>query len=337
MRLDPDDDALDFGASVRDLLTDAASPAALRAAWDSEDGRVPGLWKRLVELGVPAATIPEEYGGLGLDLRALLPMIIETGRAAIPEPLVETIVGAHLLAAAGGDVAEHWLPRVVDGSATIGVGLGPGQLVSGAPWADLLLMRDDVGAAHAVETADVTIRPAPSIDAGIRLAEVEWQPVDATRLGSTDDAGAADYGLDLAVVAASAQLLGLADAMLDRGVRYAQQREQFGSVIGTFQAVKHQLADAYVAIAFAKPVVLRATWSVATGSSSGWRDASHAKIAAGRAASGAARTALQVHAGIGYTFEHDLHIWMKRAWSLIALWGTTAWHHARVADAVLED
>jgi hypothetical protein len=138
------------------------------------------------------------------------------------------------------------------------------------------------------------------------------------------------------VVAVAAQQTGLAAAMLDLAVRYALQREQFGAVIGSFQAVKHQLADCYVANAFAQPVVARAAWSVATGSPTRARDASHAKVAAGRAAATAARTALQVHAGIGYTYEHDLHMWMKRTWSLTSLWGTTAWHRTRVADAVLE-
>jgi alkylation response protein AidB-like acyl-CoA dehydrogenase len=120
-------------------------------------------------------------------------------------------------------------------------------------------------------------------------------------------------------------------------VRYAHQREQFGKPIGSFQAVKHQLADVFVANAFALPVVHRAAWSVAHDLPSRVRDASHAKHAAGRAAAQAARTALQVHAGIGYTYEHDLHMWMKRTWSLSSLWGDTDAHRRRVAAAVLAD
>jgi alkylation response protein AidB-like acyl-CoA dehydrogenase len=333
MRLEPDEDALAFGQTVRELLADAADTAALRVAWDSVDGRIPGLWKRLAEVGVLGAAVPESYGGLGLDARSLLPVLIESGRAALPEPLVETIVGASVLAAAGGAVADRWLPAIVDGTAAVGVALGPGELASAAQWADLLILRDHDDRLHAVETAAVTVRDEASIDSGVRLASIDWEPTDATRLDGAD----ANAAFDLGVVAISAQLVGLAEAMLDLSVRYALQREQFGKLIGSFQAVKHQLANVYVANSFAKPVVARAAWSVATDAPMRTRDASHAKFAAGRAAGGAARTALQVHAGIGYTFEHDLHMWMKRTWTLNSLWGDVAWHRTSVADHVLDE
>lgn len=331
LRLEADQDALDFGLSVRKLLADTADSAALRLAWDSETGRIPGLWERLAEVGVPGVMIPAELGGLGLDLRSAFPVLVESGRAAMPEPLVETMVGAALLATAGRPPAHHWLPRVAAGTAVIAVALGPGELVSAAQWADLFLLRDAAGAVHALEAADVSLHPEPSIDQGTRLATVEWQPSEATVV----QGAAPDVAFDLAAVAVAAQLVGLADAMLDRSVAYALQREQFGKVIGSFQAVKHQLADTYVANAFAKPVVAHAAWSVAGDLSTRSRDASHAKYAASRSAAQAARTALQVHAGIGYTYEHDLHIWMKRTWSLTSRWGDLAWHRARVAAAVL--
>jgi alkylation response protein AidB-like acyl-CoA dehydrogenase len=331
MRLEPDQDALDFGDSVRDLLADAADPEALRGAWDSDDGRVPGLWKRLADVGVLGATVPEEFGGLGLDSRSLLPVLVESGRAAAPEPIVETLVGSALLAQAGAAAGQQWLRDIADGVAVVAVGVGPGNLVSAAPWADLLVLRDETGRMHAVAASDVTVRPEPSIDRGVRLATVEWSPAEATRLDGADG----DRAFDLAVFATAAQLVGLAEAMLDLAVRYAIQREQFGKPIGSFQAIKHQLADVYVANSFAKPVVARAAWSISQDLATRSRDVSHAKYAAGRSALGAARTALQVHAGIGYTYEHDLHIWMKRAWTLTSLWGNTAWHRARVAGAVL--
>jgi alkylation response protein AidB-like acyl-CoA dehydrogenase len=333
MRLEADPDALAFGASVAALFADVADPAALRLAWDTADGRIPGLWPALAEIGVLGALVPESHGGLGLDARSLLPVLVESGRAAIPEPLVETLVGSALLAEAGGSAAERWLLAIADGKAAIAVGIGPGMLVSAAPWADALILTDRTGAAHVVPVGEVTLHEEQSIDRGIRLARVDWQPTDATRLEDVDPEAA----FDLASVAVAAQLTGLADTMLDLSVRYALQREQFGTVIGAFQAVKHQLADTYVSNAFAKPVVARGAWSVAAHEPTRWRDASHAKFAASRAALGAARTALQVHAGIGYTFEHDLHMWMKRTWSLTSLWGDVAWHRNRVADAVLDN
>ncbi len=331
MRLAPDQDALDFAGSVRELLADLADAAALRVAWDDADGRIPGVWKRLAEAGVLGLSVPEEYGGSGADLTTLLAVLVEVGRSALPEPLVETIVGAMLLAEAGGVIAEDWLPRVVAGEAVIAVGLGPGALVSAAPWADLLVVADHAGVLCAMPRDEATVTTSESVDRGVRLAAVDVP----SRGGSAFDGVHLDRAFDAGVVAVAAQLTGLAEAMLDMAVRHAKQREQFGVVIGSFQAIKHQLADAYVANAFAAPVVARASWSVARDAPTRSRDASHAKHAATVAARRAARTALQVHAGIGYTFEHDLHMWMKRTWTLSSLWGTAAWHKERVAKEVL--
>lgn len=333
MRLAADPDSLEFAASVRDLLADTADSATLRVAWDSDDGRIPGLWSKLADIGVLGLTVPEEYGGVGADLTSALPLLVETGRAALPEPIVETMVGASLLAAVGGDLADLWLPRVAVGEAVIAVGIGPGDLVSAAQWADLFVVRDDAGGLHVVPASDVTFEVADSVDRGVRLAQVYWDTTSSATVDGLDTGRAFDLG----VVAVAAQLTGVAEAMLVMAVRYANQREQFGKVIGSFQAVKHQLANSYVATSFAKPVVARAAWSVAQNLPSRSRDASHAKHSATTAAKLAAKTALQVHAGIGYTFEHDLHMWMKRTWSLTSLWGADAWHRDRVAAAVLGD
>jgi alkylation response protein AidB-like acyl-CoA dehydrogenase len=219
----------------------------------------------------------------------------------------------------------------VAGDAVLATALGPGVLVSAAPWADLLIVPDHAGVLCAVPRDEATVGVETSADRGVRLARVDVPAGAGTALGGVDLEGA----FDTAVVAIAAQLTGLAEAMIAMAVRYANQREQFGAVIGSFQAIKHQLADAYVANAFASPVVARAAWSVATNGTTRRRDASHAKYAATVAARRSARTALQVHAGIGYTFEHDLHMWMKRTWTLSSLWGTKEWHRERVARAVL--
>ncbi|MBV9485255.1 MAG: acyl-CoA/acyl-ACP dehydrogenase, partial [Frankiaceae bacterium] len=224
MRLSADEDALAFGQSVADLYKDIADSAALRAAWDSDAGRIPGLWARLAEIGVLGAMVPEDYGGLGLDLRSVLPVLVASGWNAVPEPLVETLVGSALLAAAGGSAAKQWLPAIAEGAAAVGLGLGPGQLVFGAQWADVLILRDPVGDAHLVEPSQVTMNPATSVDRGIRVAHVDWSPSPATRL---PDVNADDF-LDVAIVGVAAQLVGLAQTMLDLGVKYALQREQFG-------------------------------------------------------------------------------------------------------------
>lgn len=328
MRLAADPDALEFAGTVRELLARSADSTALRQAWDSDDGRIPGLWQSLAEIGALGLAVPESYGGSGLDLTAVVPMLIEAGRACLPGPFGDTVAGAVILAATAGDVADEWLPRVVDGSAVLG--LGTGGVVPSAGWADLFLIATD--GVCAVPRSDCTIEPAESADRGIHPGYVSWPPEAAQPL-SVD----VEYAVDVAAITAAAQLVGLAAAMLDMAVAYAKTREQFGRPIGEFQAVKHQLADVYVANAFAGPVVARAAWSVARGLPSRSRDASHAKLAAAAAATRSARTALQVHAGIGYTYEHDLHMWLKRTWSLTSLWGDDAFHRSRARRAVLRD
>jgi alkylation response protein AidB-like acyl-CoA dehydrogenase len=330
MRLQPDDDALAFAAAVRDLLARGCDAQALREAWDGPGGRVPGLWKRLAEMGVPGLVVPEKYDGAGLDLTGAVPVFVEAGRAALPEPLVATGAAATLLAQAGGPVAQEWLPRIAAGDAVVAMGDGSTALVVGGAWADLFLLGGDDGV-RACTRDEVRVDEVSSLDPGVGLARVA-AAANAGQLVEDADGLAA---FDWACVAVAAELVGLSQAMLDRAVAYAKVREQFGKRIGSFQAVKHQLADAYVATSFALPVVHRAAWSVAHASPTRARDASHAKYAAGRAAARTARTALQVHAGIDYTYENDLHMWLKRTWSLTAQWGTTDWHKDRATRQLL--
>jgi alkylation response protein AidB-like acyl-CoA dehydrogenase len=332
MRLLPAPEALEFAAGVRELLTRACDVEALRAAWDSDDGRVPGLWKRLADTGVTGLTVPEEYGGSGMDLTAVVPVLVECGRAAVPEPLAATLAGVALLADAGGAVAQEWLPRVSSGDAVLAVGEGNPALLHGGAWADLLLVAgEDPHGIAAVRRDAASVTPVDALDPGVGLTSVSWS-------GGPLVEGADGWtAFDAACVAVAAELVGLAQAMLDMSVRYAQQREQFGRPIGSFQAVKHQLADVYVAVAFALPVVHRAAWSATHALPSRARDASHAKLAAGAAAERAARTALQVHGGMGYTYEHELHMWLKRAWSLVSLWRDPSFHRRRLTAAVLAD
>jgi alkylation response protein AidB-like acyl-CoA dehydrogenase len=134
-----------------------------------------------------------------------------------------------------------------------------------------------------------------------------------------------------ATVAAAAQLVGLGQRMLDMTVDHVKQREQFGVPIGSFQAVKHQLADALKEVAFARPAVWRAAWSVAASAPTTVRDVSMAKAMASDAASFVARRALQCHGAIGYTIEYDLHRFLKQTWVLARSFGDAAWHRDRIA------
>jgi alkylation response protein AidB-like acyl-CoA dehydrogenase len=333
-----DEDQLRFRNSVRGVLERCCPPAAVRAIWDSDHGHVATRWTALAELGVLGLLVPERAGGLALDEVSLVLPLEETGRAALPEAVVETAAIAVPLLAALEDqaLADPWLARIATGDTVVTVGCDLNPWVSHADVAALLLLarNDEI---HAVPRTEVKIERLPHLDGAQRLFRVDWTPTATTRVARGEHArslitAAADRG----ALAAAAQLLGIGQRLIEEAVRYAKQREQFGRAIGSFQAIKHMLASAQVRLEFARPVVYRAAFTVARDLPTRSRDVSHAKIVAAEAASLAARTALQVHGAIGYTWEVDLHIWMKRAWTLEAAWGTSGWHRARVAATLLD-
>ncbi len=323
--------------TVRDFLAGECPPERIRALWESESGRDAGLWGRLAELGLPGILVPEDRGGMGLDEIHAVLLHEEIGRAGLAEPLIPTAaVAAPLLAGLGdGYRADPWLERIASGDAIVAVGNAASPLVADAHVARLLLLShgDEI---HAVDPADAEITAQPATDPAQRLFRVVWKPRDSTLVAAGAQGRALHAAaLDRGALACAAQLVGAGDQLLAMASRYAAQRKQFGKPIGSFQAVKHQLANVKVALEYARPMVHRAAWSVARGVPGRPTHVSMAKLATSEAAAQAARTALQVHGAIGYTWEQDLHIWMRRAWSLGNAWGTSAFHLDRVTDAVL--
>jgi alkylation response protein AidB-like acyl-CoA dehydrogenase len=327
------DDQLLLRDAVRDLLQAECSPTVVRAAWS--DGHRAGLWQHLADMGAAGMTAPEALGGAGLGEIDLVLLAEESGRVADPGPLVDTTaVGIPALVAAGVDDEVR---EAANGGLVVSALIGGAPFALHADVARLFLIEAD-GALWAVPRAAVTLEPVPSIDGARRLARVQWTRADGGRRldgPGTDPALAFDRG----ALATSAQLCGLARAMIDLAVDYAKQRHQFGVPIGSYQAVKHHLADALLALEYARPLVHRAAWVVAQGDvetpDTRAVAVSCAKATASASAEDAARAALQVHGAIGYTLEHDLHLFMKRAWALAASWGDAAWHRRRVADLVL--
>ena len=167
------------------------------------------------------------------------------------------------------------------------------------------------------------------MDGSRRFAEVAWSY--ATPLPGADPVLFRARG----AAGTAAVLCGLAGRLIEMTADYVKERRQFGVPVGSFQAVKHHLADALIALEHARPAVYCAAWSIATAQPTLARDASFAQAYANEAAGVAARVALQCHGAIGYTFEHDLHLWLKRVWSLQRAWGDTAHHRHEVATAVL--
>lgn len=318
-----------FGKAIAELLEKECTPQYVHAVSSSNAPRPPELWRRLAGLGVVGLLAPEEHGGLGMTEVDLMLPLEEAGKAALPDPLVEVaaVTVPLLRDHDGGSLAE-----VVSGRLLVGVGLeGSGQVLN-ADSADLLVVAhgDEI---HAVAPASAEATILPSLDGARRAFGVRWQPSEATVL-TRDPAILAEARLRGALGTA-AVLLGVTDRLIAMSAEYARQRAQFGKPIGTFQAVKHHLADATVRLAFARPVVYRAADGVGRAMPGRSRDVSMAKALASDAATFAARIALQVHGAIGYTEEADLHLWLKRAWVLSAAWGDATVHRDRVGDALL--
>ena len=330
--------------TVRDFLVGECPVSFVRGQWDTPTGRSPEFWAKLAEVGVPGLLVPEAMGGLGMDEIDFVLVLVEVGFAGLAEPIVPTaVVGVPLLREAGelrpeaAKLASEWLPKVAAGEALIAVAQPSSPLVPDAHVADLLILRAG-DALHAVARAAVRLTEQKSNDPSQKLFTVEFDPKPGTLLASGADADRLEAAaLDRGALACAAQQLGACDKLIAMSVDYTSQRKQFGVPIGSFQAVKHHLATLKVALEYARSHVERAAHSVARNLPTRSADVSMAKIAAGQAALDAAKISLQVHGALGYTWEQDLHVWMRRAWTLDLAWGETAWHRKRLADALFED
>jgi len=339
VRFNFNEDHLMFQETVRGFLDKECTAEQVRALWDTDTGRSTERWAKLAELGLLGILVPEEHGGLGMTEVELVLLLEETGRAALPEPVVETAaVCAPLLRDAGAaELADRWLPKIATGEATLTFSHQLNAAVTDAHVADLVLVQHGQEL-HAVPSSAIKLEPQPCNDLSRRLFSLDWLPGDDTvRIASgTDGAALIGAAFDRAALGVAAQQVGIAQRLVELAVEYARERHQFGKPIGSYQAIKHMLANVQVAIEFARPLLYRAAFSVAAGAPSSSIDVSQAKAEASEAAVLAAKTALQVHGAIGYTWEVDLHLWMKRAWALEAAWGNRLWHRRRIAEAILD-
>lgn len=314
-------DQLAFRDAVRDLLAKECPPSAVRAAWE-QDGRTGSAWSALGEMGVLGASASEERGGLGFGMVDVVLLLEETGFAALPEPVVEHVaVGVPMLHDPGAEL---------DGGATLTAPFDHDNVMPYTDRADAYLLFDD-GRVRRVPREEATLEPCTSVDGARHLARVTPSS-DAPVIADGDDTGRA---FDRGVLGTAAQLIGLARRMIDMTVEYTAERRQFGVPIGSFQAVKHHLADARLALEFARPLVYRAAWSIDQGDPDAPTHTSMAKATASDAATLAGRQALQCHGAMGHSYEYDLHLFLKRAWVLAAAWGDADWHRDRVGRAIL--
>lgn len=327
MRFLPTDEQSDFARTLRSLLGAAEVPAVVRAWAGGEHGPGRALWSRLAGTGLFALAAPEDCDGAGLLPVELSLGFVELGRAGVPGPVVETAAVSVLLSELGDEgLAKRFLPGLVAGgtSATLTLpGAGPYALDADAATycftvsaaGELRLAR---GAADG--PALTSLDPARGLSVPAAGGELLATGPSVT--------AAAETAARWARLLTAAQCLGVGEALLARTVEYAKQRTQFGVPIGSFQAVKHRLADTLLGLEFARPLLWAAALSTAPG------DVAAAKLTAGEAAYAAARTALQLHGAVGYTEELDLSLWLRKARPLRDAWGTPSACRAAVLAAL---
>lgn len=317
MKFDLDEQQRDFASSIDAALGSAAVPAAVRAWADGDTGPGRKVWSTLTDLGVTALLVPERFDGVDAHPVDLVVAAQRLGYWGVPGPVTESIAVAPILltddercgALASGELTATvafppHVPRALDAdSAGVILVAGDGQV------------RD----AQAGE-------PYQSVDPARKL-------FDATACGDAQKADTAT-AFEFGVLATAAQLVGAGQAMLDASVAYAKQRSQFGRTIGSYQAIKHKLADVHIAIEMARPLVYGAALSLADGSEDTARDVSAALVAAADAALLSGRSSLQTHGAIGYTQEHDLSLLLLRVQALRSAWGDPTWHRRRVLEAL---
>lgn len=320
-----DDDQVAVRDAVASLLDKRCDLGALQRAWDAgSSAPLLPLWEELAGVGVQGLLAPEKLGGSGLDWVTMALVLAECGRTALPLPVLETAAVAVPALVAAGDPGGR-LASVLDGSMVVTVVPEASGLATAAGISGGFLFYGPGGAAFH-ERSEVSLEPVDSVDRTRDLALVT--PSGAGTPVAVDGIG------EWCALGAAAQLVGLGRELVRMTVDYVKDRRQFGVPVGSFQAIKHHLANAHLGMEFAAPPVWAAAHLAATGGPDRERAVSMAKAMASDAAALAGRIALQCHGAMGYTDDYHLHFWLKRVWCLSAAYGSASEHTNRVATAL---
>ena len=355
--------------SVRALLDAQWSMARTRDLVEREAdqrGTPSGLAGQLAELGLPAMLVPEEFGGLGLTFLDYVLVAEEFGRALAPAQITQSVIASEIIARYGTEAQKGaLLPRLAGGDAQAALAWlepdagydladiamtaeenangyrlnGRKILVPYGDSADILLVAARLGGGEIAlfvcdrATADLATSPHKIFDPSSRAASLQFQNVrigPESLLGGGPDKGALDRFLDLCTVASAAEMAGCASAALDMAVAYAKQRQQFGQLIGSFQAIKHKCADMIVALETSRSAAYYAAWAISEDMWDVASAVSMAKAYCGDSCRMICNEALQIHGGIGYTWELDIHLFLKRGKYLEYSFGDASFHRERV-------
>ena len=344
--------------SARKFFAGECPSAVMRRLMETDTAYDAALWASLADQGYTGIIFPEAYGGVGLGKVELMLLMEEAGRALLPGPFFSTVVLAGSILDAVG-MPEHkekylapicrgelratvaimessasWNLRDIQLSAASGKLTGEKLFVSDAAIADFIL----VVARNGVLVVDsnargLKISPMSGMDLTRKLYVVEFNDTPAEKLGSTADLPRA---LDIATAALAAELVGGMQRTLDITVEYAKTRKQFGKPIGMFQAVQHQCADMYLETESARSAVYYAGWALEENSPDAATAVSIAKMYASDAARTIGNRGIQIHGGMGFTWENDLHLYYRRAKASETAFGDATFHRERIASAVID-
>jgi len=317
------------------------------------------LWAQMVELGWPALTVPEEYGGVGLGFVELAVVAEELGRVVAPGPFLATVTQFVPAVRHGGtpEQRQRLLGLVASGelTGTLAVDSDVTATAADGGWSlsgaarhvvdgdraeeiAVAAQVDDGRRLFVVRGADVDATPERALDQSRRLVTVEFNGVrvdDDRVLGQEDGAeDAIQRAVEEATVALALEMVGTCQSIFDLALEYAKERQQFGVPIGSFQAIKHKFADMVVALERARATAYFAAATIAENEDRRPLAVAMAKAAAGDAQRLIAQEGIQIMGGIGYTWEHDMHLYVKRAKTGDALFGTSSDHRARLAQMI---
>ena len=357
--------------TIRAYLDDNWASPQLRASLSGSG--LPGeLWKGLTELGLTTVLIPEAYGGLGLSLTDTALLFETFGETLTPSVVPETILASDIITRFGteGQKAEM-LPAIAEGQIKLSIAVqdsptsfdpqeiattatpsgngwqlsGRKQMVCFGHLASHVLVAARVGEAGQLafficnpETTGITSTPHVLVDPTSRMSALDFAnvtlPAEAL-LGGTDGV-AVQHGMRTMAAASAAQLTGIAGRSLAMTLDYAKQRKQFGRAIGSFQAIKHKLADMMVSYETSRSAAYYAHWALAQDDAGQAAAVSLAKAYAGDMSRAVVNESIHIHGGIGFTWEYDLHFFLKRAKVLEYMAGDATWHREQYARAVID-
>lgn len=344
--------------SARKFFAGECPSAEVRRLMETDTAFDAGLWAKLTEQGYTGIIFPEEYGGVGLGKVELALLMEEAGRALLPGPLFSTVAlaGAVLDTAASGEQKKKYLTPICHGTARATVAIleaaaswdlsslqlsgasgklsGEKLFVTDAAAADFLIViaRDGVFLADA-KASGITIAPMSSMDFTRKLYTVQFKNTPVEKIG---ESSAVARAIDIATTALSAEMVGGMQRALDITVEYAKTRKQFGKPIGMFQAVQHQCADMYLETESSRSAVYYAAWALEENAADAATAVSIAKMYASDASRTVGNRGIQVHGGMGFTWENDLHLYYRRAKSSENAFGDATFHRERIARLVVD-